>query len=296
MKNSAGCLLALSLTPLAASSHRTLEGTWPSAAYAKASPQMRRRVLAIKAQSPQAPKGHPRGIGCIVSDLTCYLYRDGVFTPLSPYEMDELDRRDPARALSVRSAQADYRSGKLEVARLKFERLLSSQADSRVLGFLSDIYMRQGRIDAAYQLLAAFAAQVPAPSLLMRLSLLAAKKGEIYDGQAGFCLDEIGHYFNLGPCLLKARTASNLVYLSSLCLGLESENMLRDDQQAMLFYRMATGWNHEDAVGHWRLARVYVRQGLRGRARLELQAAAKNGRGSVREDALRQLSSGELQG
>ncbi len=91
---------------------------------------------------------------------------------------------------------------------------------------LADSYFRQGKYQAAYDLLAPFTYAGADESLLLRSSLAAALTGKVYDDQRQFCVNYIvrfdGRVEDQAAALPQGNTARAVAVLSSLAIAVDA--------------------------------------------------------------------------
>lgn len=206
---------------------QTTNEAWPMGMASRAPRPLPEFKKAGKTPSGSQQSGQPSGLVVRHADPSYYASTpDGGFRILTEAEIEALQRETDAYFSLLKEAGSALDSGRLGPARSLLEATLSMKMSQSGLVLLADTYLREGKHDKAYTLLAPFVHTFAGRDILLLASLAAAKRGEVYEGQADYCIKSILLYHSsreesVLKILPKARDARTLEFLSSLALAVK---------------------------------------------------------------------------
>jgi hypothetical protein len=198
---------------------------WPDALSSIA----RARIKADATQEPTGPRSSSaRNSGTLASrGKQGVEHRSADPYPFSPEDIEGINAHHLARGRAMEDAGRFLDDGLPVLAKARIESyLITYPWDDVVVPLLSDALFRLGMDAAAYELLAPRADRWAAPDLLLRASLAAAKRGEVYSGQKEYCVNVLagGTWAEMRQAIVQSSvptgtSPSELVLLSYLALG-----------------------------------------------------------------------------
>lgn len=280
------CLVS-SATMVLNSTVNTAQSTWPEALCAKAKKANQTRSEAVPNQvSDQQGRG---------SDIYALILRSADPKELTQAQEEMLRQYHAGFARDIKRAEALIDQGGSAEGRLLLEgRLAAFPWEGLTAIRLADAHFQLEQNQAAYNLLAPRATSYAAEGLLLRASLAAARRGEVYPGQRQYCLDRIlpQDWAEMKGALLESsvpseNTPRSVELLSSLAIAL-SESSVREPH---VLYHLANVLRIDptNPLASWRIGDIHLRNRRYADAARSYERAQSRARGPMVTIVKRQL-------
>lgn len=190
------------------------------------------------------------------------------------------------RMNALRLARIDLKQGHAEKAAARLQARLDAYPwDSTITPDLADAYFRLDKSSLAYQALAPYATIDADPQLLLRASLAAAKKREVYDGQKQYCLKVIGSYTDPQTTALAfsgGETPAAVELASWVAIGVDA-NSSHNPDTAAFYFKQALKKDPSNPIANLLLGEIYQAHGEYANAVACFQKALPRAVGKTRD-------------
>ncbi len=183
----------------------------------------------------------------------------------TPEEQAALDAHHTARMRVIRQVELLLEGGRPLNAVIVLENRLRDHPIDRAIiaSWLADAYFRLGLNVRAYELLAPLANPYAMDRNLLRASLAASRRGEVYPGQRQYCVRLICTRFYeemaqevLSSSVPTGSSSRDVMLMSLLAIGLESSAW---EHNEVYYYGQALSMDANNPLALWKLGDIHLR-------------------------------------